>query len=118
MGDVTARSFSAYPQSDGTDYSQGASAYPGGGSGGMEGTVVNDATIAGVSAGANGEQPAGSNSSVHTVLVSVVGAVIVMMALCGCIVFCCCKELCGCLFGDTLSSGDYDLAELAEAGAA
>merc|ERR1712217_918755 len=63
-------------------------------------------------------QRAGGNSSVHTVLVSVVGAVIVMTALCCCIAFCCCKEMCGCLFGDTLSSGDYDLANLAEAGAA
>jgi len=61
----------------------------------------------------------GGSGSASTVMTAV-GVTILLMALCFCCIgYCCCKEVCGCLWdGVGEAGGDYDLANLGEAAAA
>merc|ERR1740121_2818561 len=71
-------------------------------------------------AGAMPAGPSEGGSAGASTVFTAVGITVLVMALCCCAVaYCCCKELCGGLFGGGAEgAGDYDLANLGEAGLA
>jgi len=75
-------------------------------------------------AGAMPAAPGEGGSSGTSTVMNAVGITVLVMSLCFCAVaYCCCKELCGCIFGGGgdgagagADAGDYDMGNMAEAG--